>query len=66
LDLNAFLKNFVFREDICVFIGHLFEIYKNLRNNEIKIPTIFKLDPEGKQRIARKTSFPVCDPYKQK
>jgi hypothetical protein len=48
LDLNTFLKDCVFREDIDVFIGHLIEISKNLRNNEIKIPSVLKLDPEDR------------------
>jgi hypothetical protein len=52
LDLNTFLKDCVFK-DIDVFIGHLIEISKNLRNNEIKIPSVLKLDLEYKQAINR-------------
>jgi hypothetical protein len=53
LDINTFLKDCVFREDIDVFIRHLIEISKNLRNNKIKIPSVLNPDPEDKQAINR-------------
>ncbi len=51
MDLNALIKDCVFREDINIFIGHLIEITRNLRNSEIKIPSVLNLDPEDKHAI---------------